>query len=76
MASHTQPRFIIRSADGLTFYLTVTVWTFDPGDAGSPNPKALRDNIQGRFEALIGVAPLQAVQVPDQDAVAFAAMAT
>jgi hypothetical protein len=76
MASHTQPRFIIRSADGSTFYLTVNVWTFDPSDEHSQSPARLKGDIQNTFNANFGAAPLQAVQVPNQDSVAFAAMIT
>jgi hypothetical protein len=84
MARNTEPRFIIQSADGTTYYLTVQVWTYQAAVDGTvPNnspPRAanqLRNDVEGKFNQLAQPANLlKAVLVPVGDAVTYDAMMT
>jgi hypothetical protein len=80
----SQPQFIIKSADGKVFYLTVSVWAYEPGATGHSKPDvaaqqaAATQAVVNKFSQLAATPAnnLVAVQVPVDDAHAYMAMIT
>jgi hypothetical protein len=73
----SQPQFIIKSADGTVYYLTVSLWIYEPGTPGSADPTAARQ-VKEKFDKLAADPAnlLQAVRVPDLGHKAYTAMIT
>jgi hypothetical protein len=75
----SQPQFIIKSNDG-TFYLTVSLWAYDPNAPAPSNQLAAQatQTIVNKFNTLLATPAnvVQAVQVPNAEPIAYMAMIT
>jgi hypothetical protein len=56
--------------------MTMKVWTYDQTDKNNQKRTDANTRIQDQFNALIANSPLQAVQLPDDDAEAITFMIT
>lgn len=73
----SQPQFIIKSDDGTIYYLTLSVWAYEPGATGNTDQTTAAAAIQKKFNDLVATQPnLTAVQMPDKDAQMYMAMIT
>jgi hypothetical protein len=75
----SQPQFIIKTQNG-TYYLTVSLWVYDPKEPASANKAANNafTTIDTEFTRLYAdpANQVQAVQVPNATPVEYMAMAT
>jgi hypothetical protein len=79
----SQPQFIIKMNDG-TYYLTVSLWTYDPNAQADQNVSAAGQAllaksyaaIDSKFTENFPANQVPAVQVPNNQPITYAAMAT